>query len=243
MDLFTNPSPEEKLQKYNELNNMQNSDNPGYVSYIPNPGVAGKAAPLDMPKNNIGLLAPATSNINPLIAPNKVVKGDTGASTIEDIINPFKPKSASLDPPIPYVKSPSVMAKQAYQYYVNEKKLPSHVAAAIVGNLYQESGLDPTRKENNGGNGRGIAQWDVRDRWPAFRKWATDAGMNPDDLKSQLDYVLVEPGHQKEIQRTLDTTNVRDAVMAFGRGYERPNEKFARWDLRQQAANNLLSSG
>ena len=38
-------------------------------------------------------------------------------------------------------------------------------AAGIIGNLDQESGMDPTISQYDGGPGRGIAQWSTGGRW------------------------------------------------------------------------------
>ena len=132
-------------------------------------------------------------------------------------------------------------ARNAYLYYVNEKGLPKQVAAGIVGNLYHESGLrtDAEEKEHTG-NGRGIAQWDVRNRWPALQKWAAKQGKDPMNITTQLDYVLVEPGWGDEaLKRTMKATTPEEAAMIFGKFYERPNEKYASWDIRKGAADTL----
>jgi hypothetical protein len=52
----------------------------------------------------------------------------------------------------------------AYEFFI-KKGLKNFQAAAIVGNLQQESNVDPTIFEIGGGPGRGIAQWSVRGRW------------------------------------------------------------------------------
>jgi hypothetical protein len=131
-------------------------------------------------------------------------------------------------------------AKAAYQYYIDKHGLDPQTSAAIVGNLMQESDLKPTAKEP-GGNGRGIAQWDARDRWPAFLKWAKDSNRDPQDLHTQLDYVLAEPGWgQKALQVAGKADNVNDATIAFGRSFERPSEKAAAWSNRVGYANSLF---
>src|ERR1700677_3602014 len=52
----------------------------------------------------------------------------------------------------------------AYDYFVG-KGLKSFQAAGIVGNLMQESDVDPSSVQYGGGPGRGIAQWSVGGRW------------------------------------------------------------------------------
>lgn len=133
--------------------------------------------------------------------------------------------------------------KAAYDYYTKEKNLPAHIAAGIVGNLYQESGLKPGAVESgNTQAGRGIAQWGVSDRWQGFLSWAKQQGRDPYELKSQLDYVLVEPGESgKALDRLKNTTTPEQAAVIFGKLYERPNEKYADWAARTSMAGKLAS--
>src|ERR1700722_8349960 len=51
----------------------------------------------------------------------------------------------------------------AFDYFLG-KGLANFQAAGIVGNLDQESGVNPTAVQS-GGPGRGIAQWEVGGRW------------------------------------------------------------------------------
>ena len=55
----------------------------------------------------------------------------------------------------------------AFDYFLG-KGLTNYQAAGIVGNLDQESGVDPTAVQS-GGPGRGIAQWSVGGRWTRTR--------------------------------------------------------------------------
>src|SRR4051812_26829508 len=54
--------------------------------------------------------------------------------------------------------------KAAYDFFV-AKGLTPFQAAGIVGNLDQESGVNPASVQFGGGPGRGIAQWSVGGRW------------------------------------------------------------------------------
>lgn len=143
--------------------------------------------------------------------------------------------------PVPKTVAANDTARTAYNYYVDKHNLPTQVAAGIVGNLMQESSLKTGAVEKgNTGNGRGIAQWDARDRWPAFLNWAKSTGRDPNDLHTQLDYVLVEPGWgQKALKQTMQAQTPQDATMIFGRAFERPNEKQAAWGTRIGYAQSL----
>src|SRR5262245_59249479 len=52
----------------------------------------------------------------------------------------------------------------AFTFFVSKGLTPIQ-AAGIVGNLDQESGVDPNSVQYGGGPGRGIAQWSVGGRW------------------------------------------------------------------------------
>jgi hypothetical protein len=60
--------------------------------------------------------------------------------------------------------SVSANEKTAYEFFV-KKGLKDFQAAGIVGNLQQESSVDPTIAQYGGGPGRGIAQWSEGGRW------------------------------------------------------------------------------
>lgn len=142
-------------------------------------------------------------------------------------------------------------ARNAFNYYVNQKKLSPVVAAGIVGNLFWESGLDPNARERgNTGAGRGIAQWAAGDRWQGFQNWAKKNGRKP-DLDAQLDYVLAEPGESSKALKALMKANTPEqASYIFGKTYERPLDKKdlvasknpARWDMRAGAARLLFDA-
>ena len=141
---------------------------------------------------------------------------------------------------IPSAKS-SDKAKDAFNYFVNQHNLPEPVAAGIVGNLVQESNLNPGQKQNNGGPGRGIAQWSP-ERWGAFQQWAKASGKDPMSPYTQYDYVLAEPGWGKEsLVKTMQAKTPGAAALAFGKSYERPNEAAANWSGRESVAAGLMN--
>lgn len=139
----------------------------------------------------------------------------------------------------------------AYNYYL-EKGLAPHIAAGIVGNLSHESaGMQTDIKEKgNTGNGRGLAQWDVRDRWKGLHEWAKNQNRDPYNLYTQLDYVLIEPGEGAKVLKAMEKTSTpEEASYVFGKTYERPLDKKnlppsknpARWDIRAGVANKLFT--
>jgi hypothetical protein len=133
-------------------------------------------------------------------------------------------------------------AKAAYEYYVQQKGLPPHVAAGIVGNLAHESGMNPMIHESgNTGEGRALAQWGVNARYKDLQAWAKAKGRDVNDMYTQLDFILEEPGWSKKALDAMSKTKTpEEAAMAFAQKYERPNEKFAHYDKRQAYARQLL---
>ena len=65
--------------------------------------------------------------------------------------------------------------------------------AGIMGNLQQESGLDPNSHQLGGGKGRGIAQWSVGEsRHNGLIEYAKSKGKEWTDLQCQLEWILKE---------------------------------------------------
>jgi hypothetical protein len=89
----------------------------------------------------------------------------------------------------------SANEKTAFDFFVR-KGLSEIQAAAIVGNLQQESNLSPISVQP-GGPGRGIAQWSTGARWNATRNdnvawYASKHGASAHSLGLQLDFIWYE---------------------------------------------------
>ncbi|MFX5562785.1 phage tail tip lysozyme, partial [Acinetobacter baumannii] len=77
------------------------------------------------------------------------------------------------------------------------KGLKNYQAAGIVGNLIQESSVNPNSIEYGGGPGRGIAQWSGGGRWDSSHNdnmvwYASQHGLSPWSLTAQLDFIWYE---------------------------------------------------
>ncbi len=121
--------------------------------------------------------------------------------------------------------SPSPNDQAAYDYFVG-KGLTNFQAAGIVGNLDQESQVDPGAVQA-GGPGRGIAQWSVGGRWDTDSKdnviwYAGTQGASSGSLTLQLEFIWYElttfSGYGLSELRA--STNVTDATVAFETYYE-----------------------
>lgn len=113
----------------------------------------------------------------------------------------------------------------AFDYFLG-KGLTNFQAAGIVGNLDQESGVDPTAVQS-GGPGRGIAQWSVGGRWDTDTDdnavWYAGAqGQNVETLQLQLDFIWYELTTFSSYGLTAleQTTNVTDATVVFETDFE-----------------------
>lgn len=129
-------------------------------------------------------------------------------------------------------------ARYAYDYF-NQRGLPQHVSAGIVGNLMKESGLNPKIRDGDkrGGIG-GIAQWDPA-RSNNLRAFAERQGRSATELNTQLDFVLHEAQQRGDLEKTKQARTPEEAAVLFGRSYERPSEAAADWGTRQAYARSL----
>lgn len=94
-------------------------------------------------------------------------------------------------------------------------------AAGVIGNLMQESHINPTSKD---GIARGIAQWTYNERWLSLTKWAQKQGKDPWGLTTQLEYILIELQNQGLLSKLKTMTNVIQASDLFESKFERPGK-------------------
>jgi hypothetical protein len=81
-------------------------------------------------------------------------------------------------------------ARVAFEFFVG-KGLTSEQAAGIVGNLMQESGVDPAARQSDG-PGHGIAQWSAGGRWNNLLRFAKARRASPLALTTQLEFLWHE---------------------------------------------------
>lgn len=110
-------------------------------------------------------------------------------------------------------------AKKAMAFFLS-KGWSKEQAAAIVGNLIQESRLDPNAVNPKSG-ARGIAQW-LGSRVDDFKR-QEHTPLEGSSLKSQLDFVNWELNHseKKAGDKIRATSNTSDATLAVANKYER----------------------
>lgn len=120
-----------------------------------------------------------------------------------------------------------------------------YIAAGIVGNLHQESNLNPT-VENQTVKGPnkpfGVAQW-TNDRKQALFNYANHRGTSPSDLSTQVSFLNHELHSSEASARAhlLKTNNATDAALSFRKNYERSGDAEANDKRRIGMANKILN--
>ena len=118
--------------------------------------------------------------------------------------------------------------KQTAYNFFRSKGLTPAEAAGIIGNLMQESSVNPNAIQYGGGPGRGIAQWSVGGRWDSdyhdnMAWYAADHGLSRWALTAQLDFVWYElttfSGYGLGELKAAGS-NVTDATIAFQDRFE-----------------------
>ena len=137
--------------------------------------------------------------------------------------------------------------------FLIEKEIdPLHVAA-IMGNIAAESEFDPAKIEAQhaaAGDGFGLCQWSF-DRRRQLEEYAFSQGIPPANINVQLDFLYSEltgqgaaglfSNIQMNFNTFLATDDLEQAVYYFGRAFERPNEAYAHWERRLQAAKRYYT--
>ncbi|MHA3701954.1 phage tail tip lysozyme [Jatrophihabitans sp. YIM 134969] len=116
--------------------------------------------------------------------------------------------------------------ERAFRFFVS-KGLTKVQAAGVVGNLDQESGMDPTIKQFGGGPGRGIAQWSVGGRWDTYagdnvKQYAAGRGTSRLALGTQLNFIWYEltKFSYYGLSSLKAATTITAAVVAFQDKFE-----------------------
>lgn len=116
--------------------------------------------------------------------------------------------------------APSASGMTAFQWFVNQGWSTAQ-AAGIVGNLQQESGLNP-EAVGDGGKAFGLAQW--RDeRLDALKEFAAANGLDYKTSEAQLQFINYELKNSERAAGSAlgSATTVDEATDAF-LGFERP---------------------
>lgn len=112
-------------------------------------------------------------------------------------------------------------------------------AAGVIGNLMQESGMNPASQQGGGGPGRGIMQWSVNERFANMRLWAGKKDVWA--LQTQVQFMLKEMADYNFLGKYKKMTDVNNATLLFEKVMERagsPNMS-ARYGFAQNALRSF----
>ena len=141
--------------------------------------------------------------------------------------------------------SPNPNGVTGCRYFVG-KGLKNFQAAGIIGNLMQESSMNPNAIQS-GGPGRGIAQWSVGGRWDRSANdnvvwYANQQHKSAWSLQLQLDFTWYELTHfpSNSLAALRSSTNITAATIAFQNNFERCSD--CRQAQRIAYARDVLGS-
>lgn len=137
--------------------------------------------------------------------------------------------------PAPAAAAKKSNAEAAFDFF-RQRGLSKAQAAGIVGNLVQESNVNP-RSDQAGGPGKGIAQWSSPGRWDSLVQYARTHHTSPWALNTQLWFIWHElPANGLQELRAAKT--VPAATRVFEKKFERCGE--CRESNRVAAAQTTL---
>lgn len=119
---------------------------------------------------------------------------------------------------------PPPNANRIWDFLILECQATKKGAAAVLGNLHQESGLRPEAVEGNG-EGHGIVQWSFG-RKTGLMNFARSQGKSWSNLEVQLQYMKKElnGSYKTSLDVIQSATLIADATYKFHRLYEGSND-------------------
>jgi hypothetical protein len=105
--------------------------------------------------------------------------------------------------------------------FLMDKGLSQAQAAGVAGNLYHESGFNPTVKPGDGGTSFGIAQWH-NERGTRMKSWTKQNGYDSNTFSGQMEYLWweLQNTHKLALKELKKTDNPKDAAFAFAKYFE-----------------------
>ena len=119
---------------------------------------------------------------------------------------------------------------------LKEANYSDEAAAGVMGNIYGESGFDPSVVEHGSGIGFGLCQWSYGRR-TQLENFARSRGVDPSDADLQIEFLLAElqpgggadgyasyqfAGHENDRNIWMTSSSIEETTTAFCRGFERP---------------------
>ena len=154
--------------------------------------------------------------------------------------------------------------------YLTDKGYSRAGTAGIMGNLFAESGLNPSNIQNtyekklgsdtvytgkinnksyskskfmNDSAGYGLAQWTYKSRKKGLYESTIEKGKSINDLTGQLDYLIHELGtdYASLNNRLKSTSSINDASDRMLLDFEKPKNASSKKEERRNYSNNMLS--
>lgn len=185
-----------------------------------------------------GVPVPDTSPRAPAAAPEEAPDKRGALPTDEDPV-----QAAALpgyDDAMPdEMKAPEGVDPSEHMAYLLGKSKDPKIAAALLGNAWQESGLNPTiMGDQDRGGSFGLYQFNAKGRKPAFDAWSQENQRDPNMADTQHDFVLwdLQNNFPKVWQAMQAAPTPEAASDVFMTGYERPDPAKANAANRRKKA-------
>ena len=144
--------------------------------------------------------------------------------------------------------------REAYIYLTEEKGLEPHIAAAMVGNLMQESyQLDKTWEEGKVDDvgSMGVLQWHgdrLKNLYKFYKKKQSNYTKGEEiPLTAQLDFMVYEATEgdawmKKQYEKVFSTDTTKEAALNFSKYVLRPHKDYAHNEKRVKYATNVYNT-
>lgn len=130
--------------------------------------------------------------------------------------------------------------------FLKEKGLDNTHVAAIMGNMYAESGIDPKSGPHKGDIAYGICRWDETNgpgRGTKLKNYASSIGKPWSDLQVQLDFFWEHDIWDTWPKETFMSTNdLKTATREFCDKWEIPAKGYERYNVRYEAAERYYKA-
>ena len=158
---------------------------------------------------------------------------DMQEQVVEEVAEEAQDTQVEVEEPkevTPVVKTEEKSTEEFIWDYLRAQGFTEIQTAAIIGNMYQESNLNPAKVESNG-IGIGLIQWSYGRR-ENFEAYAKANGKDWTDIEVQLDFFMKEWKSGRQIwgsnkEKFENPYSVTEATEAFCWGFERPRKQDA----------------
>jgi len=215
---------------------LRTQDGGKMVRLLMNTAVASSSASVGMNEDDVITLLnkSVTDTMKEASSNGSIASPSTGGGTIN---GGSDSSSGSVSGGGPDISGESDTAKAVWKFFTGKGFTPA-ATAGILGNMYQESGVNPSAIQGGGkGPAAGICQWENYNkksaRWKNMSDYAASKGKNWTDLQSQLEWLDMELQGKDSTTLSLlkkkvggyenfkKMTNINEATRVFEESFER----------------------